>query len=185
MAEGTNLEELDSEDPETLKAILADPDCYRGDAMRQAKGLVESLRAATSKRLDSERGKAMGEMGWLRDKLCNADEFSSLPAERQQELRAEFDTIERKLSEASIAAVVRDQVTRFRNDRYPKLLQSLVPQSVPGEAETESVVYVPKRELDAGFSKPWLATEEDVESYLSSLREAYLKAVRDGKRIQL
>ena len=46
-------------------------------------------------------------------------------------------------------------------------------------------MYVPKREHDAGFSQPWLATEEDVESYLASLREAYLKAIRDGKRIQL
>jgi len=185
MTERTNLEELDSQDPETLKAILADPQCYRGDAMRQAKSLVESLRAATSKRLDSERRKAVEEMGRLRDKLCNADEFSALPEERQQELRAEFDTLERKLSEASIAAVVRDQVTRFRNDRYPELLQGLAPQPVPGEEEQESVTYVPRRELDAGFSQPWLATEEDVESYISSLRQACLKAIRDGKRIQL
>jgi hypothetical protein len=185
-AERTNLEELGSEDPGKLEAILADPYCYKGDGMRRAKILVNSLREAVLEQLDCERNKAMEEIQQLREKLLNAPEFSKLPEDRQKTLQEKFDTLERKISETPVAAVVRDQVARFRDIAYPKLFQSLVSSVAQGkEGETKSVEYVPKRKLETEFDRPWLATKEDVEAYLASLRKAYLKAIQEGKRIQL
>jgi len=191
VTESTNLDELGGKDAGSLRAILEDPQCYVGDAMRRAKSLVDSLRAAVSAHLDTERRGATEEIQRLCTALCSTDEFGGLSKEKQQALRAEFAALERRLSDTTIAAVLRDQVTRFREDRYPQLLQSLMPAPAPGregrpeEQGDEGTAYVLSRELEAGFSQPWLATEDDVEAYLAALREAYLKAIRDGKRIQL
>jgi hypothetical protein len=35
------------------------------------------------------------------------------------------------------------------------------------------------------FSKAWLADEADVDRYLQSVREALLKEIKEGKRVQI
>ena len=36
-----------------------------------------------------------------------------------------------------------------------------------------------------GFDKAWLADEADLNRYLDALREAWLKEIKDGKRVQI
>jgi hypothetical protein len=45
--------------------------------------------------------------------------------------------------------------------------------------------YVIAKQLPVSFHRPYLATEEDVEAYLAKLKAAMIKAIQDGKRIQL
>jgi len=187
----TNLDEFDGDEANHLAAILGDPSCYRGDAMRQVKALLDSLSEAVTAGLAQELAKAIEEVRKLRDGACGAPEFSELSDDKQKALCAEFEALERKLSATPIAAVIRDQVVRFREDRYPAILQSLIPAPSPDEAgaaeggTSKPVQCVLRRDLESSFGKAWLATEEDVEAYLDSLREAYIKAIQDGKRIQL
>ncbi|MFC2077833.1 BREX system P-loop protein BrxC [Candidatus Bipolaricaulota bacterium] len=187
--ERTNLDEFDGDEAKRLEAILEDPSCYRGDAMRQAKALVDSLREAVTAGLGQERSKAVEEVRRLQAAACSVPEFSNLPEAKQQAIRAEFEAFERKLAETPLAAVIRDQVARFRTERYPAILQSMLPASgdpgADGGETDKPVQIVTRRELEAGFSKAWLTTKEDVDAYLASLREACAKAIKDGKRIQL
>ena len=52
------------------------------------------------------------------------------------------------------------------------------------QAETKTE-YVSSRSVHVPFDKAWLANESDVEHYLKSMREALLKEIRKGKRIQI
>ena len=47
------------------------------------------------------------------------------------------------------------------------------------------VEYISRRAVPVRFDKAWLADESDVERYLESMREAFLVAIRSGKRIQI
>lgn len=55
----------------------------------------------------------------------------------------------------------------------------------PVAAPKPAVEYIPSRAVAVSFDKAWLADENDVERYLSAMREALLEHIRQGKRIQI
>jgi hypothetical protein len=44
---------------------------------------------------------------------------------------------------------------------------------------------VPSRNIKVSFTKPWLATEADLDDYLQKLREAWLSEIQAGNRVQI
>jgi hypothetical protein len=187
----TNLQELPGEEANQLQNILKDALCYEGDAMRRAKLLVESLSQKIADRLSEERRKAKEEALRLRSSVQEAPEYSELSAEKKEVIAAEFSALNRSLEDAPLAAVIRDQIVRFRDLRVPEILQSLVPIPVPepngtpGEPPNGQIQIISRKEVEVGIDKHWLASKEDIESYLEALRAAYVRAVNSGKRIQL
>lgn len=187
----TNLQELQKEEVEQLQRIVSDAACFKGDAMRQTKTLVESLKQEIADKLSEERRKAKEEALRLRNTIQEAPEYAKLAAERKEEIAAEFSMLNENLESAHLAAVIRDQIVRFRNSSVPEILQSLVPRLEPkrdGEAggtPAEAIQIVSRRDIEAGIDKRWLTSEGDIEAYLEALRAAYVKAIQDGKRIQL
>ena len=47
------------------------------------------------------------------------------------------------------------------------------------------VEYISTRKISVSFDKAWLASDTDVDEYLQKLREALLKEINEGKRIQI
>jgi hypothetical protein len=102
-----------------------------------------------------------------------------------------------------LIAVIRDSLRRFEEDQYPKLLARLGNETKRSEEQERKVEpektkdeqkvkdqqpkiqYVPSRSIRVSFGKAWLADEADVESYLDAMREALLKEIYAGKRIQI
>jgi hypothetical protein len=54
-----------------------------------------------------------------------------------------------------------------------------------GDTSEKEPEYVFGRSLKVDFSKPMLVDEKDVEQYLTMMREALLKEIHAGKRIQV
>ena len=186
-SQANNLDEVDGDAAGQLSEILADPSCFKGDAMRRAKKLVDSLREQIEAKLGEERRTAKAAAAKLRARACNMSEFSKLPTEEQRSITAEFDALDKRLDEATLAAVIRDQLAQFQTLQYPEILSRLAssaPQESGGKTD-EPGEYITMKELEVDFPKPWLTSEEDIDSYLEALREAYIKAVKEGKRIQL
>ncbi|MBU1905220.1 MAG: hypothetical protein KJ573_16715 [Proteobacteria bacterium] len=48
-----------------------------------------------------------------------------------------------------------------------------------------SIDYISGKKIRVAFSKPWLADEADVDSYLGELKKALMKEIEAGKRIQV
>ncbi|MNC67868.1 hypothetical protein D3C75_1184080 [compost metagenome] len=44
---------------------------------------------------------------------------------------------------------------------------------------------VPARTIKVGYSKPWLASEAELDDYLRQQREAWLKEIQAGNRVQI
>ncbi|MNY54164.1 hypothetical protein D3C86_1899990 [compost metagenome] len=58
----------------------------------------------------------------------------------------------------------------------------------PPSAELPKVAdlrLVPARTIKVGYSKPWLASEAELDDYLQQQREAWLKEIQAGNRVQI
>jgi hypothetical protein len=44
---------------------------------------------------------------------------------------------------------------------------------------------VPARTIKVGYAKPWLASESELDEYLKQQREAWLKEIQAGNRVQI
>ena len=86
----------------------------------------------------------------------------------------------------------------FEEQGYQKLLVKMVEMAAPKTEFVETtaeksepqgtepkVEYISMRKIRVSFDKAWLADEADVDQYLQQLREALLKEIHKGKRIQI
>ena len=55
----------------------------------------------------------------------------------------------------------------------------------PDQVKEPKIEYVHSRQVRVTYDKAWLASEEDVDRYVESLRAGLLDEVRKGKRVQI
>ena len=65
----------------------------------------------------------------------------------------------------------------------------VVPQPDPEQVVELTAQYVPQStvqsKVQAAFSRPWLADEGDVETYLRVLKTALMEVIKSGKRVRI
>lgn len=192
--------------PETLLKNLSDPQCYKNNTMQRVKTLVDHLDHQVKDRIETERSKANDTIKHLQQRLCAMEEFKLLTAEQQDLLCRPFADCTKSIEQQRLIAVIRDTLRRFEETEYHRQLSKLTSWAQPepevkpkegankqeGGQKTKPTVkpeprieYVPSRTVKVSFDKAWLADEDDVESYLKSMREALLEEIRKGKRIQI
>ncbi len=199
----------DQSSPAALMAVLTDPACFKGNRMQQVKTQVEALQAQVSARMAAEIASARERISALQDRLRGMAEFGALTGEQQGIVTRAFNDLSATIERQKLIAVIRDTLSRFEESDYQRLLAQMTawaqpapkPRSAPdrdalappasGErprARTQPephIEYVPSRALKVSFAKAWLADEADVDEYLKSMREALLREIRQGKRIQI
>ncbi len=137
-------------------------------------------------------------------------EFSLLTAEQQDQITKPFNAFLENIERQKLIAVIRDNLRRFEDSDYQRLLSQVASWAQPAPIPTPSsandtiqapeqgteieivtskleprIEYVSCRAVRVSFDKAWLADESDVERYLESMREALLIEIRKGKRIQI
>jgi len=195
-----NFSYVNSHEAKQVRETLDDPQCFKGNRMQQVKSLVDTLRTAISSRLDEEKGTVRNAVEERKTGLAAMEEFLSLTPERQSQLILPLETFLRTLEHQTLIAVIRDTIRRFEVEEYPQILTRLSAWSKPepekgeykGQSDKELVAvkekrieYVPGKAIRAAFDKPWLADESDVDRYLAKLKEALMKEITSGKRIQI
>ncbi len=105
--------------------------------------------------------------------------------------------------------MIRDQRRNFEDESFPKLLMQLdqlarpaspVPETSTLAAEPTKTStlgaqtapvkpaeprLVPARTIKVGYGKPWLASESELDDYLQQLRDAWLREIQAGNRVQI
>ncbi|WP_036859475.1 BREX system P-loop protein BrxC [Porticoccus hydrocarbonoclasticus] len=208
----SNLMYLGGDTGATLRAALADPECFKGNRMQQVKADLDSLQVELDRTIDAELIQAKDAFASLRGRLSGMSEFSALSPDQQSLLTRTFDEAEQRIASRRLIAEIRDGLRNFEDNDYPRLLSQLAnwgqppmsDQSEPpfdeprqqniGEPTAtppiptkapQTVEYVNRKRIDVPFDKAWLADEGDVERYLEAVREALLTEIRLGKRIQI
>lgn len=190
--QGPNFNALQSDAPERLQSILADPDCYTGNQMRDAKALTDQLKPELLTRLEAERTQAIQAVAALQNRLHNLDEFIGLPEDKQQSLDDTFAAFQRTVSRQTLIPVIRDAQRGFEQKTYPEILTQMSASAAalrdnqPGAGySAPPVEYISSQSLQIDFSNAYLSTEAEVDAYLSRLKAAMLQAIHNGKRIQI
>jgi len=125
------------------------------------------------------------------------DEFRKLTAEQQNSYLQKLDDFLNALRSQTLMAVISDNLRRFRESDYTVILTEVTSLAAPKiEPTTTSnggaskvaepkVEYTNSKSLNIDYAKAWLADEDEVDSYLEKYKEALLKEIKSGKRVQI
>jgi len=198
---------------EAIRAVLADSKPWQGNRLQQARPQLEALQLAIANQLASEQQASEQLLDELERRLCGAEGYELLSAERKAQLAAPFSAARQALKGQKLIAVLRDQRRRFEDERYPQLLLTLeqlarpqrvkpehpeaspqpnkeltgggdVPPGQPPQKVAEPRI-VQARQIKVGYGKPWLTSETELDDYLQKQREAWLKEIQAGNRVQI
>jgi hypothetical protein len=184
-----------------IRAILDDPNCYKGNTIQQMKGALDALRTEVNARIAEERKVALSGIEELWEKLRALPEFVGLAESRRREAEAAFARVRETIGTNKLIAVIRESVNGFRLSAYPALL-GLVMASSPPPAPQKAVEgpgggssppaqpptqyqYIAVSALRVTYAKPYLADEQDVEAYLDHLRKTLIAEIIAGKRVTI
>jgi len=200
-----NFIHVPGEEIEAIRAILNDPHCYKGSKIQQLKGQLDALKGRIEEKVSHTRSAAEDSLKIMQERMQGMDEYQSLPEPRRAELDKPFKDLRDNIREQKLIAVVNDRLRYFEDQGYQKVLARMVamnkpaaeptdpPQTPHGEqtptrtvqAKESPAEYVHARNLKVAYGKAWLATEDDVDSYLDSLKDALLKEVHQGRKVQI
>ena len=184
-----------------IQEVLEDPNCFKGNAIQQIKGVLDALRAEVDNRLAAERKTAIANVEELRAKLRALPEFASLAEPGRREIEAAFTTVLDTIETSKLIAVIRERVSGFRASSYPALLGRVTapppvkkdggddePRGFRDGASGSPLApaqpeYVAASALRVTYAKPYLADEQDIDAYLDTLRETLIAEIRAGKRV--
>jgi hypothetical protein len=196
----SNFAYLDGDETDRLEAALSDGRCFAGNGMKQVKDLTDSLRQRLETMATDARKSAEDAIKSRVEKLKSIPGYDALTKEQRQEIDSVVEGTIEQIRTQPIIAVVKEAATRFETNGYTGILKKVTAWTAPppetkpdgdgsdGPAKPEfkpPIEFIGMNHLNVNFDKPWLQTEEDVEGYLTSLRQAMLSAVNAGKRIQL
>ena len=185
-----NFSHAGADKAKALKAILIDAGCFKGNKMQEAKGLLHDLRLQIDQALMEARQAATERLEKLQSGMQQLAEYQSADGTHQSRADQAFENIRQEIQNQRIIALIQVSVDRFTSDQYPIVLGGLTPAHQPsptGDANTPSPApkpaFVSAKSVSVTSAKSVLDTEEDVDAYLSALRDALVKEIKDGKRI--
>ncbi len=194
--QSANFTYVDDSEVKSITDILVDTECYKDNKLNTVKTLMQSLSSKISTALQKELDEASVAMNTLKNRLESMDEFSKLTSDQQASYLQKFDDFLNSIESQTLIAVISDKLRRFKENDYNSILTEVTSLAAPkvdtppsgggasGVAEPK-VEYTSSKSLTIDYSKAWLADEDDVDSYLEKMREALLKEINDGKRIQV
>lgn len=179
----TNFAAVGNGKPAQLQAILASPECFKGNQMKEAKNLMDGLKKDIEEKLKDEKKQALEKVIYLQKRMQAMQEYGKLTAEQKHEIDQSFEFVEGQIKRQNVVAVIRDQAAQYETNEFNNLLTKI--SGWTQEDGQDKIEYISQRQLDLKFDKPYIADEADVEEYLATLKEAMLEAIKNKKRIQL
>lgn len=196
--QASNFSYINDNEASQIQVFLDDPNCFKGNKILQIKSLTETLQSQIKTQLDQEIKEATSRFITMQEKIKSMDEFNKLTKEQQTQLTSPFEQQISNIENEKLIAVIRETLRRFEENEYQRLLAKMVdmanPPPQPETTATKDQVaddskppteYILNKKININFSKAWIASEEDLEQYINKLREAYLKEIRAGKRINI
>lgn len=196
---------------EIVQALLVDKSPWQGNRLQQAKPQLDALQQSIANQLASEKATAANRLGELELRLQATEEYADLNSDEKARLSRPFTEAGQALQGQKRIAMIRDQLRHFEDERYPQLLLQLeglarpkpvapspktpndtTPPAEGGKPQATAPTpvvaeprVVPARTIKVGYAKLWLASEAELDEYLKQQRDAWLKEIQAGNRVQV
>jgi hypothetical protein len=193
--EEANFAELPSAEVQPLRDLAESAHPYRGNALPSAKAAVTKLKGVLADLLKTEREQAISTLDAQEERLKKIDEYSGLDESKRQEVLAPSLAAREAINSARFLTGIRDRIQRYVAHDYPAQLALASQLAAPAKKSdgknagattpTLSVRYTAATSLRAECNLPYIATEDDLDSWLKALREAAMAELKAGNRISL
>ena len=117
-----NFAYIAGDEATTLEGILDSPDCFRGNKMQQAKGLLEALQKKVEQQREQERNTAKKHSDKWLELLIGMDDFTKIPQEAQEKAVAGFASFAKFIEFEKLIPVIREGLRRFEESEYPHIM---------------------------------------------------------------
>lgn len=205
-AQDQNLDYAETSAADTLREVLADPQCFKGTAIQELKADFYALKERIEQTVLAERNAVITAIDEVAEKIAQTSEFRALPPEQQARIREGFTTQKSGLAVQSLIPALRNRATEVRSNLLADTLTRIValtpapaptpipqPEPAGGVAERPSAPYVPPapakpqyvkaQSITVPFAKTYLEDEDDVTRYLDAMKKTLLAEIGAGKKV--
>ena len=169
--------------------------------MQEAKEALDNIQHELSEKQQSERKAAKESIQSSIEKLKQFADFAKLNEKQQTEILAPFENSIKEIEDERFIGNIRSKAYNTNVDVYQRQLEKMLSLANPPLPTTKPVsnvageptptftppkiTFVRKDSVKINFKKPALETKQDVEEYLTALREQYFRIIDEDKRISL
>lgn len=189
-------------------ALAASPTLYRGGAVTELKGLIESLKRSVDADVERERAAAAESLDAILDAVHGSDVWGNAADNARAAAESTIHDIRNSVDATSVIANIRQIVNRTQEMVYPQLMDRLsasVPQSQPqpviplatpsnpGDV-AEPPAPIPAvpvkrnvhiKSIPLPHTATMLESETDIDAFLEAYRSKLVTALEQGERILL
>ncbi|GAA1456576.1 BREX system P-loop protein BrxC [Williamsia maris] len=177
-----NFSYLPAGSTDAVKALLADPNAFRGNKMNQLKVATDSLRGLIDSEVSASRAAIRSA---IEDKLASLLEepiSTEATSHARESVTNRVDMVFASLDDERLIAVMEQAGAHFVATIYPALVDELAQSASPSGPVKPSVA-LSKIKVPTGPA--FIEDEADIDLYLEALRGALVETLNDGKRITL
>ena len=179
-----NFSYIDAEEKQVISDVEEDNKPFRGSAMKEAKEAMDTLEDRVKIKLEGEKEATEVRVRKRLDDLKSRSEFAELSSKQQSRVTEPFESKLRQIEDERFIGNLKNIRTEL-GDLYTKQLNLMIDLSTPDEETKPKRKFIKQSNIHASYSKKELETEEDVEDYLQSLREAMVKHIQKNHNIIL
>ena len=189
--EAANFGEIEAAELEPLRLLAESATPFRGTVLPNARAAMTRLRGLIDERLATERAAALAMLGQREAQLRDSEEFKALDRDRQAQVLAKTTEARTAIAAARFVAAIRDRIARYTAQDYPVQLDLAAKLAAPSrilakpDCRSPGPRYIPVNGLKVSCRLPYIASEADLEEWLTALRQAAAEELLRGNRISL
>lgn len=196
-----NFDYIGIDNISALKNVATCLTPYQGSLMQEAKEALDNIQLELSEKQHVERQSAKESIQSSITKLKQFYDFKKLNEEQQAEILAPFENSINEIEHERFIGNIRSKANNTNVDVYQRQLEKMLSLANPPlpttkpvsnfagdpiqKFTTPKITFVRKDSVKINFKKPALETKQDVEDYLTALREQYYRIIDEDKRISL
>lgn len=193
-ANQANISHLSSGVADSVAQMLEDPKIFRGAKVHQLGTAVSALELELAKIVDQSRAEAVAEILGRWDLVPASTTFLNVSDAVQQAVTRKAEAILARVQGESQIPVIRNIAAMFAETTYPEILDTLAAATESSNDTDSGDVEHPAKpttrtvainRLHLPGAGEVLETADDVERYLTQLRQTLLTTINDNMRIAL
>ncbi len=179
-----NFNYVDTIEKDVIAEVKEDPTPYRGTSMKDAKEAMDALENKVKAELHRERDATVALIKEKIEELKQRKEFLELSNSDKNRVLEPLLNEKQKASDERFIGNLRNLRNEI-GDLVTRQLNYMIELATPEEDDEPKRMFIKQSNIHLSFTKKELETEEDVDEYLKSLREAMVKHIQKNHNIIL